>query len=61
MLNPWPGVYSRSLPCPALPCLVSILSSAGRGYSSAFDDGTREGGEPILLDGEACLVPLSSN
>lgn len=27
----------------------------GGGHSSALDDGTREGGEPILLDDEALL------
>lgn len=53
-LDPWAGVYCTVFPCPA-------SSAFCHRYSGALDDGTREGGEPILLGDEACLVPLSSN
>lgn len=49
----------RLLPCPVVPCLPRqhfVIAAA-----VALDDGTREGGEPILLGDEAFLVPLSSN
>ena len=51
MLNPWPGVV-----CPCLPRQHFVIGRGGS-YGSALDDGTREGGEPVLLDVEALPVP----
>lgn len=56
MLNT-PGLAFIALPCRAL----SASSAFCHRSSGALDDGTREGGEPILLGDEAFLVPLSSN
>lgn len=61
MTNHPPGPACSSLSCPACPASSAFCHRPRGDDSGALDDGTREGGEPILLDDEACLIPLSSN